>query len=103
MFILIIKFILPYLIIIFMISFMLHEGHNHHASINNGLPRGMKCYPTQFMRLLYYEELKITHLFDTMHIRKNVTETLWRIIDGRRDKEKIVKICTNIQEANHAM
>jgi hypothetical protein len=42
-------------------------------------------------------------LFDTMHISKNVTETLWRIIDGRRDKKKIVKICIDIQEANHAM
>jgi hypothetical protein len=103
MFILIIEFILLYLIIIFVISFMLHEGCNHHEGINNGLPRGVKCYPTQFMRFPYYEELKITHLFDTMHIGKNVTETLWRIIDGRRDKEKIVKICTGIQEANHAM
>jgi hypothetical protein len=55
------------------------------------------------MRFPYYEELKIVHLFDTMHIRKNVIETLWRIIDGRRDKEKIVKICNNIQESNHAM
>ena len=82
---------------------MLHEGHNHHEGINNGLPQGMKCYPSQFMRFPYYEELKITHLFDTMHIGKNVTETLWRIIDGRRDKEKIVKICTEIQEANHEM
>jgi len=63
----------------------------------------MKCYPTQFMRFPYYEELKISHLFDTMHIGKNVTKTLWRIIDGRRDKEKIVKICTDIQEDNHAM
>jgi hypothetical protein len=103
MFILIIEFILPYLIIIFVISFMLHEGRHHHEGINNGLPRGMKCYPAQFMRFPYYEELKIAHLFDTMHIGKNVTETLWRIIDGRRDKEKIVKICTDIQEANHAM
>ena len=66
---------------------MLHEGHNHHEGINNGLPRGMKSYPTQFMRLPYYEELKIAHLFDTMHIGKNVTETLWRIVDGRSDKE----------------
>jgi hypothetical protein len=55
------------------------------------------------MRLSYYEEIKIAHLFDTIHIGKNVTETLWRIIDGRRDKDKIVKICTDIQEANHAM
>jgi hypothetical protein len=28
---------------------------------------------------------------------------LWRILDGRNDKEKIVKICSDIQEANHAM
>jgi hypothetical protein len=27
------EFILPYLIIIFVISFMLHEGHNHHEGI----------------------------------------------------------------------
>jgi hypothetical protein len=55
------------------------------------------------MRFPYYEEIKIAHLFDTMHIRKNVTKTLWRIIDGRRDKDKIVKICIDIQEANLAM
>ena len=38
-----------------------------------------------------------------MHIGKNVVETLWRIIDGRSEKVKIVKICNDIQEANHAM
>ena len=76
MFILIIEFILPYLIIIFVIYFMLHEGH-HHEGINNGLPQGIKCYPTQFMRFPYYEEIKIAHLFDTIHIGKNVTESLW--------------------------
>jgi hypothetical protein len=63
MFILIIEFILPHLIIIFVISFMLHEGHNHHKGINNGLPRGMKSYPTKFMRFPYYEEIKIAHFF----------------------------------------
>ena len=73
MFILIIEFILPYLIIIFVISFMLHEGRHNHEGINNGLPRGMQCYLSQFMRLPYYEELKIAHLFDTTHIGKNVT------------------------------
>jgi hypothetical protein len=76
MFILIIEFILPYLIIIFVISFMLHEGL-HHECINNGLPQGMKCYPTQLMRFPYYDELKIAHLFDTIHIGKNVTDMLW--------------------------
>jgi len=63
----------------------------------------MKSYLKQFSRLPYYEQLQIVHLFDTMHIGKNVAETLWRILDGRRDKEKIVKICNDIQEANHAM
>ena len=39
-----------------------------------------------------------------MHIIKNVDETLWRILDGRSEKEKILKICNDIQEANyHAM
>jgi hypothetical protein len=76
MFILIIEFILPHLIIIFVISFMLREGR-HHGGINNELPQGMKFYPTQFMRFPYYEELKISHLFDKMHIRKNVIEKLW--------------------------
>jgi hypothetical protein len=40
MIILIIEFILPYLINIFVIFFMLHEGR-HHEGINNGLPQGM--------------------------------------------------------------
>ena len=38
----------------------------------------MKSYPIQFNRLPYYEHLQIAHLFDTMHIGKNVTETLLR-------------------------
>jgi hypothetical protein len=81
---------------------MIHQCHRREGSIN-GLPRGMKCYPTQFMKLPYYKHLKIVNLFDTMHIGKNVTEALWGIIDGRRDKEKIVKNCNNIRESNHAM
>lgn len=28
---------------------------------------------------------------------------LWRMIDGRREKVKIIKICADIQESNHAM
>jgi hypothetical protein len=63
----------------------------------------MKGFPKQFNRLPYYEQLEITHLFDTMHIGKNITKMLWRILDGRRDKEKISKMCSDIQEANHAM
>ena len=38
-----------------------------------------------------------------MHIRKNVNETLWRLLELRSDKEKFVKICKDIQEGNHAM
>ena len=68
----------------------------------NGLPRGMKSYPIQFSRITYYENLQIVHLFDTMNIRKNITETLWKILDGRSDKE-ILKICSDIKEADHAM
>jgi hypothetical protein len=63
----------------------------------------MKSFPKQFSRFPYYEKLEITHLFDTMHIGKYVTKMLWRILDGRRDKEKLYKICSGIQEANHAM
>ena len=63
----------------------------------------MKIYPIQFNWFPYYEHRKIAHLFDTMHIGKNVTKTLWRIVYERSDKEKLVKICTDIQEANHAL
>ena len=41
--------------------------------INDQLPKGLKIYPMQFTRLPYYEKLPIVHLFDPMHIRKNVT------------------------------
>ena len=36
-----------------------------------------------------------------MHIRNNVTEMIWRILDGRTDKDKIGKNCSDIAEANH--
>ena len=42
-------------------------------------------------------------MFDTMHIKNNVTETLWRLLELRSNKEKIVKFCKDIQEGNHAM
>ena len=42
-------------------------------------------------------------MFDTMHIRKNVTEKLWQLLELRRDKEKNVKFCEDIQEGIHAM
>ena len=76
---------------------MIHDFRRDHEGIN-GLLRGMKIYPKQFSKFPYYE-----HLFYTMHIRKNVTETLWRILDLRSDKEKLVKICNGIRESNHAM
>ena len=63
----------------------------------------MKSYPKQFSRFPYYEHQQIVHLFDAMHIRNNVTETLWRILELRREKDKIVKACKDIQEGNHAM
>ena len=63
----------------------------------------MKIYPKQFSRFPYYEHLQIAHLFDTMHIKKNVTGTLWRLLELRSDKEKNVKNCNDIKESNHAM
>jgi hypothetical protein len=38
-----------------------------------------------------------------MHIRKNITKLLWRILYGRTDKERIGKICCDIQEDNHEL
>ena len=57
----------------------------------------------QFSRFPYYEHLQIVHLLDTMHIRKNIIELLWRILDGKTDKERNGKICSDIQEANHTL
>ena len=54
---------------------MIHDGRRDHERIN-GLPQGMKSYHKQFSRLSYYENIQIVHLFDTMHIEKNVVETL---------------------------
>ena len=71
--------------------------------INDQLPKGLKIYPTQFTRFLYYKKLPIVHFFDPMHIGKNVIETLWKILDGRHDKDQIVKNCSDIEEFNHAM
>ena len=71
--------------------------------INDQLPKGLKICPTQLTRLSYYEQLPIVHFFDPMDIGKNVTETLWKILDGRRDKDQIVKHCGDIEESNHAM
>ena len=62
----------------------------------------MKIYPKQLYRIPYYEHLEIVRLFDTIHIGKNITDTVWKILDGRREKEKNVKICNDI-EANDEM
>ena len=63
----------------------------------------MKSYLKQFNRFPYYKNLQIVHLFDTMHIKKNITELLWWIWNGSTDKERIGKIYSDIQEANHAL
>ena len=81
---------------------MIHDVLRDHEGIN-GLPRAMKNYPKQFSRFPYYEHLQIAHLFETIHIGKNVTETLWRLLELRREKDKVVKVCKDIQESNHAM
>lgn len=79
------------------------DAYEGHQGINDQLPKGLKIYPIQFTRFLYYEQLPIMHLIDSMHIGKNVTETLWKILDGRCDKDQIVKNCSDIEESNHAM
>ena len=39
-----------------------------------------------------------------MHIiGNNVIETLWQLMEIRREKRKVVKACKDIQESNHAM
>ena len=68
---------------IFLLNFLYHGCHelllvcfrlfNIKCQGMNGIPRGMKSYPTQFSRFPSYENLQITHLFDIMHIEKNVT------------------------------
>ena len=71
-------------VIIYLITIHI-EGYDQ--GINNEvLPQGMKSYPKQFSRLPYYDNIEIVRLFDTMHIGKNITETLLHILDGRRDK-----------------
>jgi len=75
----------------------------NHREENGVLPRGLKSYPTPFMRFPYYEHLTISHLFDIMDVENNVTKTFWQIIDGRRDKEKILKIFNDVVEANQVM
>ena len=69
----------------------------------NGIPQGMKSYPIQFSRFPYYKHLQIAHLFNKMHIGKNVTEIIWIILDGRTDKDKIGKNCSDIVEAIHTL
>ena len=76
---------------------MIHDGHRDHEGIN-GLPRGMKIYPIQFNGLPYYENLQIDHIFDTLHIEKNVTETLWRLFELRSEKEKNVKFANTFNK-----
>ena len=67
------KFVFWYCLIFTNVVIDAHEGHQ---GINDQLPRGKKSYPTQFSRLPYYKDLPIVHLFDAMHIGKNVTKTL---------------------------
>ena len=38
-----------------------------------------------------------------MHIGRNVTETLWLLLEPRMEKDKIVKGCKDIQERNREM
>lgn len=79
------------------------DDHEGHQGIIDHLSKGPKCYPREFSRLPYYKKLQIVHLFDTMHIGNNLIETLWKILDGRPDKEKLAKICSDIHDSKHEM
>ena len=59
---------------------MIHDVPCDHEGIN-GLLQGMKSYLEQFSRFPYYDHLRNAHMFDTMHIEKNVIETLWKILE----------------------
>ena len=51
-------------------------------------PLGMKRL-SKFYKLDYYENLPIAHLFDTMHIGKNVAECLWKHLKGTNNEDQI--------------
>ena len=55
------------------------DAHKGHQGINDQLSKRIKSYPTQFSRLPYYKDISIMHLFDAMHIGKNVREKLSEI------------------------
>ncbi|KAI5083546.1 hypothetical protein GOP47_0003289 [Adiantum capillus-veneris] len=88
----------------------LPQGHNKHKAPTNGKtplklmmkywatiweehhnnnppcppPKGMSRYSI-FLRLPYWKDLKIQHLLDSMHIIKNVAQTPWDHIIGKKD------------------
>ncbi|XP_057842572.2 uncharacterized protein LOC131051993 [Cryptomeria japonica] len=60
-----------------------------------GFPPGMKRQSI-FYKLDYYENLPIAHLFDTMHIGKNVAECLWKHLNGT-NLEAQIKLRKDLQ------
>ena len=73
------KFIFSY----FLLFSNIIDAYESCQGINDQLLIRIKIYPTQFSRLPYYKDLPIVDLFDVMYIGKNVTETLWKILDRR--------------------
>ena len=96
-------FVIYIFLLLFLFTNCVIDDHEGHQGNTDNLSKGLKSYPRQFSRFPYYENLQIVHLFDTMHIRKNVIEMLWKILDGRHDKEKLAKICSVIHDSIHAM
>ena len=47
--------------------------------------QGMKRTISIFFTLEYWQDLKIAHLLDPMHIFKNVGELLWKHLTGEKD------------------
>ena len=71
-------------------NYVIDDREGRQGSTDN-LPKGLKSYPRQFNRLPYYEHLQIVHLFDSMHIGKNITETLWKYWMEGVTKKKLSK------------
>jgi hypothetical protein len=60
----------------------------------------MKQFSIHFNKLPYYEHLLVAHLFDIIHIGKNDTKFLWRILDGSNKKDQFSNVRSDIEEVD---
>lgn len=60
------------------------EDHHAQSPLPKGLPKGMSRYSI-LLTLPYWAHLKIQHLLDPMHVFKNVGQSIWDHIIGKKD------------------